>query len=92
MVTPGGSQPNLQLVAPSPSGLFFCQVQQQTATVRIPSTKLESLGSRSSQPVVGESEPTCIPSSIRSGKGGKQNLEHQLQEGNSDSPGLAFIL
>ena len=62
MVSPPGSFPsNMSKVAPSPDRPVCNQVQQYTAKICVTSTGFPGLGSRCTQPVMGESGSICLP-------------------------------
>ena len=56
------------LVAPAPIGPVCHQIQQQTATVCVTGPRSPSMGSGSTQSVMGRSGPICLPTSSHLGQ------------------------
>ena len=77
------------LVAPAPSGLVCHQVQQQTPTVCVTSSRPPGLGSGCTQPVLGKSEPVCLPTSSHLGQSGGEVTGLPLQQDHSDCTSVA---
>ena len=76
-------------VAQTPSGPICHQVQQQTATLRLPSPRPPSLGSGCSQSVLGGTGPLRLPTSSHLGQSGGEAPGLPLQQNNSDCSRVA---
>ena len=76
-------------VAPAPSGLVCHQIQQQTPTVCVTSSRPPGLGSACTQPVLGKSEPICLPTSGHLGQSGGEVTGLPLQQDHSDCTRVA---
>ena len=76
------------LVAAAPSGLVCHQVQQQTATVCLTSSKPPGMSSGRTQSVLGRSRPICLPTSHLGQSGGKVT-GLPMQQNHSGCTGVA---
>ena len=84
-----GLSGNMCPVAPAPSGPVCHQVQQQTATVCITSSRPTGLGSGYTQSVLGRSEPICLPTSRHLGQSGGEVAGLPLHQDHTDCTGVA---
>ena len=76
-------------VAPAPSGLVCHQIQQQTPTVCVTSSRPPGLGSGCTQPVLGKSGSICLPTSSHLGQSGGEVTGLPLQQDHSDCTRVA---
>ena len=70
-------------VAPAPSGPVCHQIQQQTPTICVTSSRPRGLGSGCTQPVLGKSGPICLPTSSHLGQSGGEVTGLPLQQNHS---------
>ena len=77
------------LVAPAPGGLVCHQVQQQTATVCVTSSRPPGMGSGRTQSVLGRSGPKCLPTSSHLGQSGGEVTGLPMQQNHTDCTGVA---
>ena len=90
VVTSSRSVPSCMLqVAPATSGPVCHQVQQQTATVCITSTRPPGLGSGCTQPLLGGPGPIRLPTGSHLGQSGGEAPGLPLQQNNSDCSRVA---
>ena len=82
-------QSNMRPVAQTPSGPICHKVQQQTATLRLPSPRPPSLGSGCSQSVLGGTGPLRLPTGSHLGQSGGEAPGLPLQQNNSDCSRVA---
>ena len=80
---------NMQPVAQTSSGPVCHQVQQQASTVYLPCPRPPGLGSGCSQPVMGGTEPLCLPTSSHLGQSGGEVTGLPLQQDHSDCSRVA---
>ena len=71
-------------VAPAPSGLVCHQIQQQTPTVCVTSSRPPGMGSGCTQPVLGKSGSICLPTSSHLGQSGGEVIGLLMQQDHSD--------
>ena len=76
-------------VAPSYSGPVCHQIQQQTVSVCVPSSRPTGLGSGCPQPVLGPLGPLCISTSSHLGQSGGEADGQPLQQNDSDCSRVA---
>ena len=76
------------LVAPTTSGPVCHQIQQQTTTVCVTGSRSPGMGSGCTQPVMGRSEPICLPTSSHRGQSGEV-AGLPLQQDHPDSTRVA---
>ena len=90
VVTSSRSIPSCMLpVAPAPSGPVCYQIQQQTTSVCISSTRPPGLGSGCTQPFLGGSGPICLSTSSHLGQSGGKVTGLPLQQANPDCTEVA---
>ena len=82
-------QGNMRPVEQTPRGPICHQVQQQTATLRLPSPRPPSLGSGCSQSVLGGTRPLRLSTSSHLGQSGGEAPGLPLQQNNSDCSRVA---
>ena len=76
-------------VAPAPGGPVCHQVQQQTSTDCVTSSRPPSMGSGCTQSVLGKSLPLCLPTSSHLGQSGEEAAGLPLQQNYTDCTGVA---
>ena len=76
-------------VAPAPSGPVCHQIQQQTTSVCVTSTRPPGMGSGCTQPFLGGSGPICLSTSSHLGQSGGKVAGFPLQPVNPDCTGVA---
>ena len=90
MVTSSSSVPSCMLKVASATGGPVChQVQQQTATVCVTSSRPPGLGSGCTQPLLGGPGPMRLPTGSHLGQSGGEAPGLPLQQNNSDCSRVA---
>ena len=83
---PGGLPSNMQKVAPASYRPVCNQVQQETGQICVTSAGHTGLGSRCTQPFMGGSGPTCLPTSSYLGQSGGEVAGPSMSKNHSDCP------
>ena len=87
--SPSGLPSHMFSVAPAPSGPVCHQIQQQTATVCVTSSRPRGMGSGCTQPVLGRSGYLCLPTSSHLGQSGGKVAGLPMQQNHTDCSGVA---
>ena len=87
--SPRGFPSYMLPVAPAISGPVRHQIQQQTTTVCVTSSKPPGMGSGCTQHVMGRSGPICLPTSSHLGQSGGEVTELPMQQNRTDCTRVA---
>ena len=87
--SPRGFPSYMLPAAPATSGPVCHQIQQQTTTVCVTSSKSPGMGSECTQPVMGRSGPICLPTSSHLGQSGGEVAGLPMQQDHSDCTRVA---
>ena len=87
--SPRGLPNHMLPLAPAPSGPVCHQVQQQTATVCVTSSRPPGMGSGCTQSVLGRSGPICLSTSSHLGQSGGKVAGLPMQQNHTDCTGVA---
>ena len=79
----------MQKVAPAPERPVCNQVQQEAGQICVTCTRSPCLGSRCTQPVMGESGPICLPTSSHLVQSGGEVAGLPVPKNHSDCPRVA---
>ena len=89
-VSPSRGLPNnMFLAAPTPSGPVCHQVQQQTTTICLTSSRLPSMGNGCTQLALGRSKSICLPTGSHLGQSGVEVAELPVQQNHTDCTRVA---
>ena len=87
--SPRGFPSYMLPVAPATSGPVCHQIQQQTTTVCVTSSRPPGMGSGCTQPVMGKSGPIYLPTSSHLGQGGGEVTGLPMQQNHTDCTRVA---
>ena len=87
--SPRGFPSYMLPVAPATSGPVCRQIQQQTTTVCVTSSRSPGMGSGCTQPIMGRSGSLCLPTSSHLGQSGGEVTGLPLQQDHSDCTRVA---
>ena len=92
VVSPSRGLPvDMHQVAQASDRLICYEVQQQTSSVCVTSSRPHGLGSRCTQPVMGESGCICLPTSSHIGQSDGEAARIAMQENYSHCSRVAYM-